>query len=218
MSFFECEFPRTISFLAVGGPTRSTTINQGLSGSEQRNKNWASSRRKWQVQLKTPRPGQANSPLTLQGYIDALIAFFENIGAQGDGFRFFDPADNTAKNQQLATVAGNVQLVKNYVSAGRTYQRVITKPIAPGVVDYQNHVLPNTVFLANTSTPVTVDYTTGIVTGQSAGTAVDFQFDVPVRLNSDEMKIQAEESPWGAGSPVATWMGIELLEVFPPNY
>jgi len=214
VSFFEVEFPRTLKFLALGGPTRSTTVNQGLSGAEQRNKNWLNSRRKWQVQLTTPAPNYGAQ----QTFIDELVAFFENVSGQGDAFRFCDPADNVATNQLLATVAGNVQLVKNYVVGGRTYQRVITKPITAAVQDYKGNFLANTVFLHGTTTPVTVDPTTGIVTGTGAGTAVDFQFDTPVRLNSDEMKLQSEESAWGAGKPVVTWTGIELFEVFPPNY
>src|SRR5579864_53843 len=97
MAFFEVEFPRTVSFLAVGGPTRSTTVNQGLSGAEQRNKNWANSRRKWQIQLRTPKPdGTTSRPATLQAFIDVTTAFFENVSGQGDGFRFWDPADHVA--------------------------------------------------------------------------------------------------------------------------
>lgn len=229
MSFFECEFPRTYSFLAVGGPTRSTTINQGFSGSEGRNKNWAGSRRKFQLQAKTPKPGQGTNPLTQQAFLDALIAFFENVGAQADGFRFFDHQDNAFANETIGAGAGTFQLIKTYSVGGRSYVRNITKPIWSTAVDYLGHDLPNTVQVSAAGVVIpyggspgwTLDATTGLVTVTESGAppiTASGQFDVPVRLNSDEMKMQAEASAWQSGRPVITWQGIELLEVFPPNY
>jgi uncharacterized protein (TIGR02217 family) len=140
------------------------------------------------------------------------------VGGKADSFRLKDHLDYVATNQQLATVAGHVQLIKNYTIGGRTYQRVITKPITASVTDYQGHALANTVFLHGTTTPVTVDYTTGIVTGQSAGTAVDFQFHYPVRFDTDELPIEVMESAVGAGQPVAAIHGVVLVETRPPNY
>jgi uncharacterized protein (TIGR02217 family) len=214
MAFFETEFPRSISFKALGGPGRSTIINLGFSGQEARNKNWLNSRRKWTIDLTTPPPSQFSG--TRQQFVDLMLSFFEVVGARSDAWRFFDHADHTATNQQLATVNGNVQLVKNYVIGGRTYQRVITKPITEAISQYQGTSLANTVFLTGTTTAVTVDPTTGIVSGESAGTAVDFQFDVPVRFDVDDLQMQMEES--ASGQPIVTIHSTPIIEVLPPNF
>ena len=58
MSFFEVEFPRKIGFTSsgggttpAGGPGFSTIVNMGLSGFEQRNRNWAQVRNKYQLDV-----------------------------------------------------------------------------------------------------------------------------------------------------------------------
>jgi uncharacterized protein (TIGR02217 family) len=53
MAFFETEFPRTVGYKATGGPTFNTTVNEGFSGFEQRNKNWSIARAKYTVDLLT---------------------------------------------------------------------------------------------------------------------------------------------------------------------
>ena len=214
MPFFEVEFPRNLAFKSVGGPGFSTIVNQGFSGQEFRNRNWAFARAEYTIGMLTPPAFAGNR----QAFIDALLNFFFNVGGQADGFRLWDPQDHSGVNQQLATVGGNVQVVKNYVVGGRTYQRVITKPIGTGVTDYQGNALANTVFLHDTLTPVTVDSTTGIVTGTGAGTAVDFAFHVPVRFATDLLPLQGETSMVAPGGGVASFAGVKLIEVRPPNY
>jgi uncharacterized protein (TIGR02217 family) len=224
VAFFECEFPRAISYHRLGSSSGwSTDVKSAFSGQEQRNQNWGDARGKWTISVKTPStaqfpgPGGGEGPRR-QSFVDLLVAFHKVVKGRGDAFRLKDQLDYQGINQQLATVAGHVQLVKNYVIGGRTYQRVITKPINSSVNDFQGNALPNTVFLHGTSTVVTVDATTGIVTGQSAGTAVDFQFHYPARFDTDELPIQVEESAVGAGAPVVSINGVQLFEVLPPNY
>jgi uncharacterized protein (TIGR02217 family) len=212
--FFEVEFPRTLAFKSGGGPNFSTVVNEGFSGAEFRNRNWAFARAEYTLNLTTPAPFDS----TRQAFIDAILAFFYNVGGQGDSFRFFDYFDHIATNQPLATIGGNVQCVKNYVTASRTYQRVITKPIGPGITDYKGASLANTVFLHGTTTPVTVDSTTGIVTGESAGTAVDFQFHVPTRFAADLFPLIAEPSNFRGGRGIVSLSSAKLKETRPPNY
>jgi uncharacterized protein (TIGR02217 family) len=214
MAFFECEFPRTISYKRMGGPTRSTTVNQGLSAQEQRNKNWIDSRGEWEIALKTPKPFDAQR----QQFFDFLVAFFEVVSGQGDGFRLFDHLANTATNQLLVTYNGNVQLALARTIGARTYTKIITKPITSAISDFQGNALPNTVFLHGTTTPVSVDPTTGIVTGQSAGTPVDFQYHIPVRFGVDKLPIVIEESNVKGGRPLISMNSVPILEVLPPNY
>jgi uncharacterized protein (TIGR02217 family) len=214
LSFFETEFPRTLSYQRMGGPTRNTTVNQGLSGQEQRNKNWVDSRGEWEIALKTPAAFDA----TRQAFIDLLIAFFEVVGGQADGFRLFDHIAFRATSQPLVNYNGHVQLALTRSIGSRDYVKIITKPITSAVTDYQGNALPDTVFLAGTNTPVTVDSTTGIVIGTAAGTPVDFQYHIPVRFGVDKLPIVIEESDVKNGKPLISMNSVPILEVLPPNY
>jgi uncharacterized protein (TIGR02217 family) len=167
MSFFEVEFPRTISFKSTRGPGFNTTVNKGFSGFEQRNKNWSASRGQWALSLITPTAFQNNR---LQ-FLQLLDAFLLNVSGMGDGFRLFDPLDNSAVNQLLGvgdSTTNTFQLVKKYIIGGRTYVRVVNKPIMSTVADYQGNALANTVvvYRAGVADPTnrwTVDATTGLV-------------------------------------------------------
>ncbi len=220
MSFFESEFPTAVGFLATGGPSFSTTVNEGFSGGEQRNRNWSNTRGVWTIDLQF-KP---------QAYFDALQAFFLVVGGQADAFRFKDHKDFIATDQTIGTgdgVTTQFQLVKNYVSGVRTYVRTIYKPITADVTDFQGNTLPNTVniydagALKTLGTDYTQDYTTGIITftvAPAAGDLItaDFQFHYPVRFTTDEMKAQVEESfvnGGQGGNPLISWPNFELREV-----
>jgi uncharacterized protein (TIGR02217 family) len=218
MSFFELEFPTTLSLEAVGGPTFSTQVNQGFSGGEQRNRNWANARGEWTVSLITPAGGPPR-----QTFIDLLNAFFRVLGGMADSFRLKDPTDFQATGQTLASLgSNNYQLQKTYTIGARSYVRTITKPIWNTITDYRGNALANTVVLKSSGTLLTygsawtMDPTTGIITTTNGSLTADFQFHVPVRLNSDKMKLAAK-TPL-AGGIVAAWNSIELIETLPPNY
>jgi uncharacterized protein (TIGR02217 family) len=172
MSFFETEFPRTISYKATGGPGFNTTVNAGLSGAEQRNKNWAQALGGWQVSLITPASFSSNRAQ----FLNLLRSFFLNVSGMGDGFRLFDHVDNNAVNSLIGTgdgVTAAFQLVKGYVIGGRTYVKTINKPITSSVKDYQGNSLTDTVvvYRAGVADPTSrwsVDYTTGVVTFKTA--------------------------------------------------
>jgi uncharacterized protein (TIGR02217 family) len=199
----------------MGGPTRSTTVNQGLSGQEARNKNWVDSRGEWEIALKTPTPfGDSKR----QTFIDLLIAFFEVVGGQADGFRLYDHIAHKAVNQPLVSYNGHTQLALTRTIADREYVKIITKPITAAVPDWQGNALPDTVFLAGTNTTVAVEPATGIVTGPGPGVAVDFEYHVPVRFGVDKLPIVIEESDVKGGKPLISMSGVPLLEVLPPNF
>lgn len=172
MSFFETEFPRTISYKATGGPGFNTTVNTGLSGAEQRNKNWAQALGGWNVSLITPSAFTANR----LSFLQLLRSFFLNVSAMGDGFRLFDHTDNNAVNSLLGTgdgVTAAFQLVKGYTIGARTYVKTISKPIMSTVTDYQGNSLTDTVvvYRAGVNDPTSrwsVDPTTGVVTFKTA--------------------------------------------------
>lgn len=219
MAFFECEFPTDVGFLASGGPTFYTTVNEGFSGGEQRNRNWSMTRGVWNIDLN----------FKSQEYFDAVQAFFLVVGGQADAFRFKDHKDFQATNQRLSVGDGTTtdfQLIRNYVSGPRTYVRTIIKPIMSTVTDFQGNPLADTVVIrVNGSTKAlnvdyTVDETTGIVsfvTAPANGAFIDsdFQFHYPVRFSADELKAQVEPSPvdGGFGAPLITWPNFEIKEV-----
>lgn len=227
MAFFEAEFPRAISYKAVGGPGWNTTVVDVSSGAEQRNRNWAAVRGKWTASLMTPSSADSNR----QAFVDALETFFLMIGGKADGFRFFDHLSYSASSQVMAVVSTGpplvLQLQRTYSLAGRTYVRTITKPITAAVVDYQGNALADTVVIKSSGgvlrDPSTydVDYTTGLVTAHSgsllaSSDLASFQYHIPVRLDTDDLQVQVEES--AAGRPIVSWNSLTLLEVRPPNY
>jgi uncharacterized protein (TIGR02217 family) len=223
MSFFECEFPRKLSYRAIGGPGFSTIVNEGFSGYEQRNRNWSQSRGKWAVSLQTPT---AFAGQRMQ-FIDLLESFFLNVGGKCDAFRLFDHKDHWGVGQPLGTGDGSTrvfQVQKTYTTGARSYVRPIKKLIGPPATDYQGNplALQLTVYLNGVATGAfTVDCTTGLITFNSApGAGVNitasFQYHYPVRLDTDEMAIQVEESAFSttsADGPMVSWGSVNLIEV-----
>lgn len=159
----------------------------------------------------------ANFAGDYQAFIDALEAFFLNcaVGKAG-GFRFRDWNDYRGVGQPLITLpSGQLQLAKSYNLAGRTFVRTITKPVAPPAVDYLGNALPQTVVIYSggaVQSGWSVDCTTGIVSG-AAGDSADFEFDFPVRLDTDDMGAQTEESNVGRLGPLVSWNSIPLQEI-----
>src|SRR5689334_16584138 len=95
MSFFECEFPTTIGYHAIGGSAFSTSVNEGFSGWEQRNRNWKNSRGEWTVSLMTPAAFAGSR----QHFIHLLHTFFLAVAGKADSFRLKDHKDYKATAQ-----------------------------------------------------------------------------------------------------------------------
>lgn len=227
MSFFEVEFPRNIGYKRLGSPVGfNTTVNQGLSGQEQRNKNWANSRGKWTIDLQTP-PASVSNRLA---YIQALEAFMYVVSGKGDAFRLYDHVDNSALAQPLSPITGSTtvyQLARTYTIGGRSYVRNITKPITTSVANYLGNSLSNTInvyistVLQTLGSAYTIDYSTGLITFASApggSVTADMGYHYPVRFDSDDLPLQIEPSNVRGGSPLMSLHSLQLLEVPPPNY
>lgn len=224
MSFFETEFPRVISYRATGGPAFNTTVNQGFSGFEQRNKNWSLARSKWSVSLITPSKYAG----TEQNYIDLIRAFFMNVGGRFDAFRLHDWLDFAFSAEVIGTGDGSTlgpyQLIKTYTIGARSYVRQIKKPVMSSIKDYEGNNLADTVVLTDNGVTIptanyTLDATTGIVTmggGHAIAAAhiirASGQFHYPVRFDSDELNVQTEESAVKEGRPI-TSLATTLVEV-----
>jgi uncharacterized protein (TIGR02217 family) len=198
MSFDEVQFPTDISYGASGGATFCTEITETYGGFEQRNQCWPHGRGKWNV---------AHGVKT-RAQLDALIAFFRARRGKARGFRFKDWSDYSVTAGSIGTGNGSTttfQLKKIYTSGGQTVERVITKPVSGTINIYKNGVLQ--------SSGVTVSTTTGVVTFTTApanGVAItaDFQFDVPVRFDTDEQQISVD-FPNGVGS----WTSVPIVEI-----
>jgi len=188
MAFHEVRFPDNISRGARGGPARRTQIVELASGDEERNASWADSRRRYDVSYGIRRADD----------LDAVVQFFEARNARLHGFRFKDWGDyksckpsqaHAATDQLIGTGDGSeteFQLVKRYTSGAQTWVRTITKPVSGSVT------------IAVNGSPMasgwTLDSATGIVTFAAApasGAAIraGFEFDVPVRFDSDTLDV-----------------------------
>lgn len=197
MSFVETRFPEDIAYGSTGGPSYSTDVVMAVSGHEQRNVNWANARARYNV-----AHGVKN-----QAQLDSLLAFFRARKGRAYGFRFKDWSDYKAMNAVLGTgdgIATQFQLVKNYISGGEQEVRVIRKPVADTVKVYVDSVLQ--------TMGVNVDASTGVITldvAPASGVVItaDFEFDVPVRFDTDSLSARLDN--YGAYS----WNDIALVEL-----
>ncbi|WP_211912843.1 DUF2460 domain-containing protein [Tardiphaga alba] len=194
--FHEVLFPLDIALKSAGGPERRTEIVSFGSGREERNARWAHSRRRYDA-------GYGIKTLTA---LRSAVAFFEERRGRLHGFRWRDRLDQisgiagiTPLDQGIGTGDGArkaFQLVKTYGSAFAPYPRPITKPVTGSVrVAVNGHELSSSAF--------SCDMTTGLVTlvaAPATGAAVTagFQFDVPVRFDTDYLEVDLSAFAAGA--------------------
>jgi len=195
MGFDDVRFPPQISRGSTGGPERRTEIVVTGSGAEERNSRWADSRRRY----------NAGFGVKSLDDIHLVVAFFEERRGRLHGFRWKDHLDFTsglpgaavtATDQAIGTGDGTAtrfQLVKRYGTGLRDYLRSITKPVAGSVRIAVN---------GQEVTGFTLDALTGVVTLAAApvpGATVTagFAFDVPVRFDTDELRINLAQFAGG---------------------
>ena len=197
MGFVEVQFPQDISYGSSGGPEYATDIVISQSGYEQRNVGWEQARARYNV-----AHGVKTKP-----QLDALIAFFRARKGRAYGFRFKDWTDYQASNEMIGTGNGTTtqfQLVKHYTSGSVTEARIIKKPVTGTVQIYVDAV--------QQGSGVSTDTATGLVTFMSppasgATVSASFQFDVPVRFDTDRLSATLES--YG----IQSWLDILLIEV-----
>lgn len=225
MSFFEVEFPRKLKYGMSGGAAFSTTVNSGLSGYEQRNRNWSKARGKWTVSA----IARQNADTDVLTDFDLLRNFHLVVGGMADAFRLYEPTDHSLSLASGTGIIGTgngsnkiFQLTKTYKVGGRSYVRNITKPITASVEDYLGNTLPNSVIVYLNAVAqmsgYTLDYTTGIITftaapGMGVVVSADAQFHYPVRFNKDDFPSTVDESDVLGGNAIVTCAAMELMEV-----
>jgi uncharacterized protein (TIGR02217 family) len=175
--FLDISFPGAVARGATGGPGFSTQIVMLASGAEQRNINWQQAR------------GRCNISTGIRDRADManVIAHFRVVRGRAYSFRFRDWNDYDATNQPMLQVTPTVwQIVKRYVRGTNEQVRPVTKPVSGTVIVRVNNVVV---------VPQTIDHLTGRVTFASAPAqtpTATFQFDVPVRFDTDELPMRAD--------------------------
>jgi uncharacterized protein (TIGR02217 family) len=201
MSFHEVRFPTEISRGAQGGPERRTDVVVLGSGFEERNSRWADSRRVY----------NAGYGVKSLDDLNAVIAFFEERRGRLYGFRWRDHADGKScppsgepapLDQPIGIgdgVAASFQLTKTYGGAYAPWARAIKKPVAATVrvaVDGVEQTAA-VAFTVNETTGV-VTFEAGHVPGADAVITAGFEFDVPVRFDTDKLEINLQGFRHGA--------------------
>ncbi len=190
MAFHEIRFPANLSFGSVGGPERRTEIVSLTNGFEERNTPWAHSRRRYDAGL----------GLRSLDDVAALVAFFEARAGQLHGFRWKDWADFKScapsarpdfRDQIIGQGDGETRefgLLKAYLSGPGRYVRPIRKSVEGSVrVGLGGDEKQETLHFS-------VDHAGGIIrfveppeTG--AEITAGFEFDVPVRFDTDRIAV-----------------------------
>lgn len=190
MSFHEVRLPVRLAFGSTGGIERRTEIVTLGSGFERRSTPWAEGRRRYLV----------GANLRSLSDMAALTDFFEARRGRLYGFRFRDFTDfrscgpgGTPGPADQALGAGDgsrtaFQLVKRYGEGEDAFERRIAKPVAETV----------RVAVGGLETAAfAVDLTTGQLTlgsppAASVPVSAGFEFDVPVRFDTDRLEVTLE--------------------------
>lgn len=193
MAFDDVRLPENLERGSSGGPEFRTTIIELSGGSESRNRDWSYERGRWNVSYGVQSKAD----------YQVLTNFFRARMGRLRGFRFKDWTDYEATEEHIGTGDGSTttfQLSKAY----GTYVRRITRPVL-GTVEVTVDGVP---------TSASVNHSTGVVTisPAPAGDAVvraSFQFDVPVRFESDRMEVSLI---WEGAGSVPDLNVVELRE------
>jgi len=195
MAFHQIRFPLDIALGAQGGPERATDVVTLASGREERNSRWAHARRRY----------NAGYGIKSRADMQAVLAFFEERRGRFHSFLWRDALDCTASGEEIGIGDGertSFQLVKRYGAGFDPYMRPITKPVAGSVG----------VAVDGVAVGFDVDALTGVVTldaapGDGAVVVAGFEFDVPVRFDTDRLDVEL------SGFDAAVVPNIPVIEV-----
>lgn len=188
MAFDDIRFPTAISRGATGGPERRTEIVVTASGHEERNSRWADSRRRY----------NAGFGVKSLNDLHEVLRFFEERRGRLHGFRWKDHADFkscaplsqvSALDQRIGTGDGvktDFQLVKTYGTGLRDYARAISHPV-PGSVIVAIGGAATAEFALGAGGMVS--FPPGAVPPPGEAVTAGFEFDVPVRFDTDQLRI-----------------------------
>ena len=205
MAFHEVRLPARLAFGSTGGVERRTEIVTLGSGFERRSTPWAHGRRRYLI----------GSNLRSLDDMAALTRFFEARRGRLYGFRFRDFADFkscapgalVSPTDQVLGEGDGVrtafQLVKRYGDDGEGPERGIVKPVE-GTVRVAVDGLELTGFVTDAATGIVI---LDAPPGPGAVVTAGFEFDTPVRFDSDRIEVTLES--FEAGRVAA----VPLIEV-----
>jgi len=190
--FHKVRFPLAVALGGSGGPERKTEIVTTGSGREERIARWAHAKRKY----------DAGTGVKTIAALAEIVTFFEERRGRLFGFRWRDRLDwksctvtaqVSANDQVIGTGNGTkaaFQLVKTYGGAFAPYVRPITKPVS-GTVKFAVAGIAKVL-----GVDADVDVTTGLLTfkpgkipANGAVVTAGFEFDVPVRFDTDVFEV-----------------------------
>ncbi|MEG6510089.1 DUF2460 domain-containing protein [Methyloligella sp. 2.7D] len=162
------------------------------SGAEERNSRWADSRRRY----------EAGFGVKTVDDLHGVIAFFEERRGRLHGFRWKDWTDYKSCVPKQAVSAGDqslgagdgetdtFQLVKAYGSAFAPWTREIAKPVAGTVMVAVDGVAQteDTHFTLDAATGRII-FTAGNIPEAGQAVSAGFEFDVPVRFDTDQLAV-----------------------------
>ncbi len=200
-AFHDVQFPLSVSFSSSGGPERRTEIVTLESGHEERNTPWQHARRRY----------DAGIGIRSLVDIEQVLAFFEARAGRLHGFRWKDFTDCrsasgqepiAATDQDLGIgdgIRAGFQLSKTYGTMAYSYTRPIAKPIVDTVVIAVDGSVKtqNTHFSINADTGE-ITFLSGYEPLPGQMVSAGFQFDVPVRFDTDYLAISVESFSAGA--------------------
>lgn len=197
--FHDVRFPLAVSFGATGGPERRTEIVTLGSGREERNQRWAMSRRRY----------DAGTGVRNNDDLATVVDFFEERRGRFYGFRYRDPLDHkscapsdqpSAQDQRLGVGDGvnvSFQLKKRYGDAFAPYDRAIVLPVDGTLVVEVGGV--RRVHGGDfTLEKGVITFSAAVVPQSGEAVTAGFQFDVPVRFDTDRLDVNL--SRFHAGS------------------
>ena len=204
IAFDDVRLPVDIEQGAVGGPSWNTGVVTMANGEEQRTQNWQVPRHSYQIEYGT-------SETDWQPVRD----FFYARRGRARGFRFKDWTDYIVYNQPI-NLTGPTQLARTYTDINNvTFNRNITRVVQgtiilsdnTGSIVDRNGVAYSTGFTESygTLTPVA----NSPVVMPTGGLTAYFEFDVPVRFDSDLIALTADTV---LAASVGTINLIELIE------
>lgn len=180
MAFDNVRLPEQIERGATGGPRFQTSILALGTGAEQRNSDWSMQRCSYDISYGMQ---YKNEDEAHEGFAE-IVRFFYARRGRARSFRFKDWVDYEAKEQVIGEGDGtetSFQLVKHYGD----FVRKITKPVEDTVSIFVDGVEEDN---------VSINLLTGEIIFVEAPEAdavitATFEFDVPVRFDSDELNL-----------------------------
>lgn len=200
MAFHDVRFPTGVTRGSRGGPERRTEIVVLGSGHEERNSRWADSKRRY----------DAGYGIKSLDDLHAVLAFFEERRGRLHAFRWKDWSDYKscapsatpqATDQAIGTGDGataTFQLTKIYGSGYAPWARTILLPVAGTVSVAVDGVLQDPESYALGTNTGLVTFLPEAVPLADAPVTAGFEFDVPVRFDTDRLEIDL--SDFEAGS------------------